>query len=139
MRKPLVGAALVCSLAIPASPALATSSGLVMTPRTVNVGNVAVGETETVTLTVVNRSDGVYTVGGWDAGGYNGNFMAVEASSTCPFYTTTQLDPGESCTLTVTVSPSVQGQIRGTACVSGYDSNNVGARPCAVIKGRSTG
>lgn len=138
MKRTLAGAALICSLAIPASPALAASAELVMTPSTVNVGNLAVGVTETVTFTVVNRSDDVYTVGGYSAFGTNGNFMGVEALSTCPFYATTALDPGESCTLTVTVSPFIRGQIRGTACVTGWSINNP-PDACALIKGRSNG
>ncbi len=87
---------------------LGTGTVMLLSPSSVNFGNVPVGTMSAPqTVTVTNKGNGAVNISGVGIGGANGgNFMQVNA---CP----QQLPAGTSCNITVYFRPSAKGVSNG--------------------------
>lgn len=92
---------------------------LVITPTTHDFGTLAVGDTDTVTLTVQNAGDGLLTI---DAMAYTANDadLAVVDAGDLAFLPAV-LDPGASTEVVVAYTPSGAGPDEGTLTLSSDD------------------
>jgi sugar lactone lactonase YvrE len=92
----------------------------VLTPATANFGNVAVGTTSAAQVfTLSNPGGSALDITGINIMYGNGSPFAV-ASKTC----TNNLDPGKSCTISVTFSPTATGAATANLEVEDYLNNS---------------
>jgi hypothetical protein len=128
---PFVVAGVVLALAVPS--AFAATKALTLSPTVVTVRHAAVGTTTEPTVTLTNTGDEALTLVGYEAFGYNGNFIVNPG--TCTLGTT--LEGGASCSFSVVTSPSVVGAIRGQFCYTGV-GETTSDRVCGRITGSAS-
>lgn len=104
-------------VALPASSAIAARSALTISPKHYNFGRVAVGTTETATLTVTNTSSEFVAVTGLSFGASSFNF-AFAAGTCAGEQGLADLSPGETCTYVISFAPMTeQGRETATFCL----------------------
>jgi Abnormal spindle-like microcephaly-assoc'd, ASPM-SPD-2-Hydin len=130
MRTTLLLATIAVAVLTVAPASLASTDQLSFSPGVVTLGGVPVGTTTENAVTLTNTGDEPFTLSGFSAFGFNGNFMVNPG--TCSLAIT--LAPGESCTFSVVASPSVVGAIRGEYCFEGFSAST-----SAVVCGRIVG
>jgi hypothetical protein len=131
MRTTLLLATIAVAVLTVAPASLASTAPLSASPGVVTLGSVPVGTTTENAVTLTNTGDEPFTLSGFSAFGFNGNFMVNPG--TCSLAIT--LAPGESCTFSVVASPSVVGAIRGEYCFEGFSASGSSAVVCGRIVG----
>lgn len=128
MRRFIISTLVAGLVMVPVS--FAGTSPLTFDPGVLAVGHVLVGTTSEEAVTLTNSSSEALTVWGYEAFGYNGNFMVNPGSCTLR----TILAPGQSCTFTVVTRPVETGVIRGQFCYTAI-GETTSDRECARIIG----
>jgi len=115
MRMKFVLAAI--AIALVAAPAgLATTAELSVSPSVITLRGLPLGTTVETPVTLTNSGDEPLNLSIYYAFGYNGNFFINPGTCILGM----ALPAGDSCSFTVSASPSIVGAIRGEFCFSGW-------------------
>jgi hypothetical protein len=109
-----------------------TIPSLTFSPPGLDFGNVPVGDTKELTLTVRNNTSGVVTISLVSIGGVDATEFALGLTDTCSFAT---LMPADTCGVSVVLSPSTAGL---KIADLGISSDAPGSPHSAALRGNGT-
>ena len=96
---------------------IGVSGALVFSPSSLNFGNVAVGSSASLTITVTNAGSAAVDISSWSWGSYSSGFSVGSLASSC----TSPMAPGATCTRVLTFTPTSTG-VESTSLVWGGSS-----------------